>query len=585
MADKLLDLPGLTYYDGKIKTYIAEKDSEVTSNLEQQLQQEAQTREAADTQLQQNINTEASTRAQNDSLLQQNIDTEESARIAADTTLQQNIDKEATTRSQADNTLQDNIDAEESAREAADIQLQNNIDAEESARQQADTQLNTKIDTTKAEILGDVSKEYNTLGKLEDAIQAEVSRATNAEESIDADLQSFKTSTNESIEQINDTLDSHNTRITNLEENTVKKTGETSQTIQGNIAIQGDLTVTGTTTSQDHETIMVQDNIIVTNSNGVPIVGLSGIAIRMNSTKAFGIVYDPATDELKSGIGTLNESNEFTFDGGEGYPVTLRDSDADLVDGNILMWDNVGKRLVDGGILANNIAQQNGNYQEMFVGRATSDANGNNIADTYLEKDVIPQPTAEDNGKILGVQNSVYTLMENRQGTYYVDLNDITLTDEDTSGTLSADLVQQLADENCLGVLINATYADTSSVVKRAFYKVYSGSITEMSSSVCAFLSTDALRLAQSAGATRYTELTISQALFGVVYTDTSSTAQYSLSNFSSGQFTLTKPSRKTSVTSNMTQEVYVDNNGKLWTLPVQGGINWATNKQIDDMF
>lgn len=43
-------------------------------------------------------------------------------------------------------TLQGNIDAEEQAREQADTQLQNNIDAEENARQSADTALSNRID-------------------------------------------------------------------------------------------------------------------------------------------------------------------------------------------------------------------------------------------------------------------------------------------------------------------------------------------------------------------------------------------------------------------------------------------------------
>ena len=92
MADKLLDLEGLTYYDQKIKNYINTADDNVTSDLEQQLQTETQARTQADTQLQTNINNEASARESTDEQLQTNITNEETARQDADTALGARID-------------------------------------------------------------------------------------------------------------------------------------------------------------------------------------------------------------------------------------------------------------------------------------------------------------------------------------------------------------------------------------------------------------------------------------------------------------------------------------------------------------
>ena len=132
--------------------------------------------------------------------------------------------------------------------------------------------------------------------------------------------------------------------------------------------------------------MLVQDNLIVTNSSKVTLNLLSGLAINMDSSSAFGVLYDPATQELKAGIGTLNESNEFTFNLGEGYPVTLRDTSTSFTEGHIVTWDSADNKLVDGGILASNIAQQNGTYANMSVGsatRATEDSSGNNIINTY----------------------------------------------------------------------------------------------------------------------------------------------------------------------------------------------------------
>lgn len=117
----------------------------------------------------------------------------------------------------------------------------------------------------------------------------------------------------------------------------------------GNMVVQGDLTVEGTTVTKEQESLIVADNIIVTNSNATPLTDLSGLVIRTDATKNYGIVYDPVGDAVKLGEGTLDENNEFTFDAGEGEPVAVRDDDGKLVNGNLVQWDSTGRKLVDGG--------------------------------------------------------------------------------------------------------------------------------------------------------------------------------------------------------------------------------------------
>ena len=419
--DKLLDFEGLTYYDQKIKTYIQEQDNSVSTDLENQLQQEATTRSQADQTLQQNINSEQSERIAADQNLQQNIDSEETSRQSADTALGSRIDNVingTTPVNKVQNALSFGV--------TGDLDTYNgsvaktitkstlglgNVDNTSDANKPVSTAQQQAIDSAISDLIGDAGTNYNTLGKLEDAIQAETTRAQQEENSIDDDLQGFKTSTNQNITQLEQDLATEGNRITTLENNTVKKTGQTSQTIQGNFAIQGDLTVSGTTVTQDQETLMVKDNMIVANSDAINITNLSGLAIRMDSTQVFGVVYDPSTDELKAGIGTLSVQNEFTFSSGEGYPLTLRDSDTEFTDGHVVMWDNIGKKIVDANIAATNIAVQTGTYANMHVGYATNDGSGNNIEQTYVKKTYIPQPTTSDNGKILGVENGVYSLI------------------------------------------------------------------------------------------------------------------------------------------------------------------------------
>ena len=69
--------------------------------------------------------------------------------------LRELIDNEAQTREQADTNLQNAINTEKSAREQADTTLQNAINTEKSAREQGDTALQNKIDkgTLKIELL------------------------------------------------------------------------------------------------------------------------------------------------------------------------------------------------------------------------------------------------------------------------------------------------------------------------------------------------------------------------------------------------------------------------------------------------
>lgn len=428
MSDKLLDLEGLTYYDQKIKNYIDTADGNVTSDLTSKLDSETQAREDADTQLQTNIDNEASARESADEQLQTNITNEETARQNADTALGLRIDgiEDGTTSvGKLKNPLQfgvegslDNYDGSVAGKKITKAILGlGNVDNTADINKPVSTLQQNAIDDAKSELLGDAGTNYNTLGKLEDAIQAEVTRAGQAEDSIDEDLQSFKTSTNENITQIEEDLASEGERITALDNNVVKKTGQTSQAIQGNIQIQGDLNVSGTTTTTDAETLLVKDNLIVANSDKVTLNQLSGVAINMDATNTFGVVYDQTVQELKAGIGTLNNSNEFTFNAGEGNPVTLRDSDSNLTDGNVVMWDDVGKKIVDGSVPANNIAQKDGTYDSMSVGKATQDGAGNVIVDTYATKQQVddlpdvPVPSASNNGQLLGVTNGVYAFV------------------------------------------------------------------------------------------------------------------------------------------------------------------------------
>lgn len=119
-------------------------------------------------------------------------------------------------------------------------------------------------------------------------------------------------------------------------------------TISGNLSVQGNLNVAGTTVTQDTETLLVKDNIVVTNSDKAELLNLSGLAINKNANQTYGIMYDPTTDSVKLGLGSIDETGKFTFSE-NGNPVAVRADSSLLVDGHLIKWDATNNRFVDSG--------------------------------------------------------------------------------------------------------------------------------------------------------------------------------------------------------------------------------------------
>lgn len=130
-----------------------------------------------------------------------------------------------------------------------------------------------------------------------------------------------------------------------LQESKLDKAGGT---ISGNLSVQGNLNVAGTTVTQDTETLLVKDNIVVTNADKADLLNLSGLAINKNANQTYGIMYDPTTDSVKLGLGTIDETGKFTFSE-NGNPVAVRADSSLLVDGHLIKWDATNNRFVDSG--------------------------------------------------------------------------------------------------------------------------------------------------------------------------------------------------------------------------------------------
>lgn len=121
-------------------------------------------------------------------------------------------------------------------------------------------------------------------------------------------------------------------------------------TFSGNVAIQGNLTVSGTTTTETEKQLAIKENVIVTNADKANLQTLlSGLAINKNSTATYGIMYDPADDTVKFGEGTLDANRKFVFKSGEGHPLAIRADSSKFTAGHLVKWDATKKQLVDAG--------------------------------------------------------------------------------------------------------------------------------------------------------------------------------------------------------------------------------------------
>ena len=120
-----------------------------------------------------------------------------------------------------------------------------------------------------------------------------------------------------------------------------------NQTIDGGLTVKGDFIVEGDNYRTEVEVLNVKDAVIVANSDGVPLAGLSGYVLR-TANGDYGILYDPAEDCVKIGLGVyVSETKTFTFNEGEAQPLATRGV---IADGNIPVWDAVKRTFVDGGL-------------------------------------------------------------------------------------------------------------------------------------------------------------------------------------------------------------------------------------------
>ena len=194
-----------------------------------------------------------------------------------------------------------------------------------------------------------------------------------------------------------------------------KKYDKTGGAITGDVAIQGNLTVSGTTTTEKEKQLLVEDNVIVTNANKIDLKALlSGLAINKNENAVYGIMYDPTDDTVKFGEGTLDENNKFTFKTGEGLPIAIREDSTKFTNAHLVKWDATKNSFVDAGIDVFSVV--------------TRDAKGNiQVGTPVNDSDAAPKSFVEDSSSKIGTSalNN-----EKLKAIYYTEEDEIPATPE-----------------------------------------------------------------------------------------------------------------------------------------------------------
>lgn len=143
---------------------------------------------------------------------------------------------------------------------------------------------------------------------------------------------------------VNNTSDANKPISTAQQAALDEKIDKIGGTFSGNVAIQGNLTVSGTTTTESEKQLAVKENVIITNADKVNLQTLlSGLAINKNSTATYGIMYDPADDTVKFGEGTLGANRKFVFKEGEGHPLAIRADSSQFTDAVLVKWNATTK--------------------------------------------------------------------------------------------------------------------------------------------------------------------------------------------------------------------------------------------------
>lgn len=227
-----------------------------------------------------------------------------------------------------------------------------------------------------------VNADTSLSGKIsgvEGSLNSEISNRENADATLQANIDNEATTRQNQINAANTEIG--------------KKLDKNGGSISGNLAIQGNLTVEGTTTTENVEQLFVDEPVIVVNGQKANLqTVLAGLAINKNANATYGIMYDPATDTVLFGEGTVDANNHFTFNEGEGLPLAVRADSSAFTNAHLVKWNAEKNMFEDAGVAVSSfVEKQTGttSYDQVY-GKAKDgtqkmlNADGNASASTIV---------------------------------------------------------------------------------------------------------------------------------------------------------------------------------------------------------
>ena len=201
---------------------------------------------AADTVLAQRISDEAQERANGDTALRSDLDAEITRSTAKDDELAQAIEDETARAKEAESALTESIDAEKEARQSADESLRTQIEAETTRATNAEAALDSKIGSLSGTVIADLSDIDARLGaeiaerKANDsALTADIAAETAARLAEDARIES---ALNSAKDELQDAIKAEKERAEGVESGlTVAINAEVARATKAEEGLQNDL--------------------------------------------------------------------------------------------------------------------------------------------------------------------------------------------------------------------------------------------------------------------------------------------------------------------------------------------------------
>ena len=152
------------------------------------------------------------------------------------------------------------------------------------------------------------------------------------------------------------------------------KLDKTGGVISGDLTVQGDMKVAGTTTTEHVEQLSVKHPVIIANGNKVDLQTLlAGLAINKNASATYGIMYDPVTNTVLFGEGTIDDTDHFTFNEGEGLPLAVRADSSTFTNAHLVKWNAAKNMFEDAGFALSSLKIKDITLNNASTGSFASD--------------------------------------------------------------------------------------------------------------------------------------------------------------------------------------------------------------------